>query len=88
MNKKAMAKLKEYQEKVAAGEIERPKPMDPIEKAAANPKSLRAAINGKCYDCACGSKVEVARCEITKCTLHPVRPWQGMNANKNKRKQT
>lgn len=50
--------------------------MSPIEKARANPKSLRLAINGKCFDCCGFSKPAVRDCHITSCTLHPVRPWQ------------
>ena len=68
--------LKEYQGKVKAGEIERPTILDPIEKAKANPKSLRMAINGKCYDCCCESRAEVKHCTATGCTLWNVRPWQ------------
>lgn len=70
------AGLEAYNEKVKAGQVERAKTLDPIEKARQNPKSLRAAINGKCYDCCCGNRAEVSRCQITDCTLHPVRPWQ------------
>jgi len=50
--------------------------LSPVEKAHANPKSLRAAINGKCWDCTCGQRLEIARCEITDCTLHAVRPYK------------
>lgn len=44
-----ISKLKEYQEKVKSGEIERTKALNPTEKAKLNPKSLRLAVNGKCY---------------------------------------
>lgn len=47
----------------------------PAEKAIANPKSLRAAINAKCFECAGDSRVEVGRCELTGCSLHGLRPW-------------
>lgn len=50
--------------------------LDPIEKARANPKSLRLAINGKCWDCCCGQREEIRRCAMTDCTLHAVRPYQ------------
>jgi len=70
--------LAEYRKKLESGEIERAKPMDPIEKAHSNPKSLRAALNGKCFDCCCGQKVEVARCTATDCTLWNLRPWQAI----------
>lgn len=55
--------------------------LDPIEKARRNPSSLRAAINGKCWDCI-GSGADpnprgaIRDCAITDCTLHPVRPYQ------------
>lgn len=75
-NQKSTAALKEYVEKVKAGEVEKPKTLDPIQKAKQNPTSLRAAINGKCYDCCCGNRAEVSRCQITDCSLYPVRPWQ------------
>ena len=39
-----------YLEKLKSGEIEK---LDPIQKAKANPKSLRAAINAKCFECSC-----------------------------------
>jgi len=52
-------KLKEYQRKIKSGEIERPEHVNPIEKARLNPKSLRAAINGKCFDCCCVLSVVV-----------------------------
>ena len=69
-------RLAEYRRKLESGEIEKPVVLDPIQKAHANPKSLRAAINGKCFDCVCGNRAEVTRCNITDCTLHAVRPWQ------------
>lgn len=50
--------------------------LDPIEKAKANPKSLRAAVNGKCWDCCCGQRKEIRECHITACPLWNVRPYQ------------
>ena len=67
--------LARYQERVASGEIERAKAMDPIEKSEKNPKSLRAAINAKCYDCCCYSRTEVGKCTSYECPLHKLRPW-------------
>jgi hypothetical protein len=54
---------------------------DPIEKANADPKSLRKAINGKCWDCigaGCdpNPRAAIRDCVITDCTLWPVRPYQ------------
>ena len=68
--------LAEWRRKVAAGEVKRPKQLDPLEKARKNPRSLRLAINAKCYECACRQRIEVTRCVVTDCPLHPVRPWQ------------
>lgn len=55
--------------------------MDPIERAAANPGSLRAAVNGKCFDCV-GADADpnprgrIRACPSSRCPLHPVRPYQ------------
>lgn len=54
---------------------------DPIQKAASNPKSLRLAISAKCWDCQ-GAEADpdirgrIGSCPVTKCPLHPVRPYQ------------
>ena len=68
--------LKEYQRKVKSGEIERNKPLNPIEKAKTKPNSLRFAINAKCYDCTCGQKTEIKKCTASDCPLFNVRPYQ------------
>ena len=68
--------LKEYNRKVAAGEITRASARTPAEKAKAYPKSLRAAINAKCWDCCGFQRKEVTLCEITDCSLWIHRPWQ------------
>lgn len=64
----------------AAGiEIER---LDPLEKARRNPRSLAAAVRGKCFDCVGGHNADhghvraVRECPAITCPLHPVRPWQ------------
>jgi hypothetical protein len=62
----------------AAGEFER---LDPIQKARRNPKSLRLAINGKCWDCeGAGAdpkpRARIADCRVPSCPLYPVRPYQ------------
>ena len=75
MNKQPDA-LKKHGEMLRNGEVQ-PKPMlDPIQKAKQNPRSLRLAINAKCYDCTCFQKTEVKHCEMTNCPLWAVRPWQ------------
>jgi hydroxyethylthiazole kinase-like sugar kinase family protein len=76
INPKSKTALEAYTEKVRAGLVEKPVTLDPIEKAAANPKSLRMAINAMCYDCVCGNRAEVSRCEVKTCPLYQVRPWQ------------
>lgn len=75
MHKNAKDAIDEYNRKVEAGEIERAKAKDPIEKAKANPKSLRAAINAKCWDCSGYIRKEVINCPADDCPLWGVRPW-------------
>ena len=58
-----------YREKLAAGEIER---LTPTQKAKANPKSMRAAINAECYDC-CGEENWINRTKF--CTLFDCPFW-------------
>jgi hypothetical protein len=56
--------------------------LDPIQKARENPTSLRAAINGKCWDCAGAGADPNTRKAIRECkcgdycTLWSVRPYQ------------
>jgi hypothetical protein len=55
--------------------------LNPLEKAAKNPTSLRLAINAKCWDCQGGDcdpgiRQRIGACSVTKCPLHPVRPYQ------------
>ncbi len=57
--------------------------LDPIEKAKRNPKSLRAAITAKCWDCIGADadpnpKWRIGNCEITDCPLFHARPWQSL----------
>lgn len=54
---------------------------DPIEKSRLNPTSLRAAVNGKCWDCSgggadSGTREAIRECPVTSCTLYYVRPYQ------------
>jgi hypothetical protein len=59
--------------------------LDPIQKARKNPKSLRSAINGKCWDCVGAGfdphpRLVIAECSCGKyCTLYPVRPYQHLD---------
>lgn len=53
----------------------------PTERARRNPRSLRAAVNAKCWDCAgggqdAGTRRTIAECSVTHCPLHAVRPYQ------------
>jgi len=55
--------------------------LDPIAKARANPRSLRLAINGKCWDCIgagadSNPRAAIRDCAIQDCTLWPVRPYR------------
>ena len=55
--------------------------LNPIQRAAANPTSLRLAIRAKCYDCV-GQDADpnwqrrVGTCGCTSCPLHAVRPYR------------
>ena len=76
------ARQKREQMKRDGIEVER---LDPIQKARKNPKSLRAAINGKCWDCVGADGDPNPRKRIRECLagdwcpLHPVRPYQAKN---------
>jgi hypothetical protein len=56
-------------------------PLDPIEKAKKNPKSWRAAITAKCFDCEgrnadTGLRWRIGNCTIPDCPLYGFRPYQ------------
>ncbi len=76
VNLKLKQGAKEYRQKLSLGLVKTPKPVDPIEKSKQNPKSLRAAINAKCFDCCCFQKPEVKYCTAVDCSLHHLRPWK------------
>lgn len=53
----------------------------PLEKARAEPKSMRKAITAFCYECMGGDGEPGARgfvrdCTAPQCALYPLRPWQ------------
>jgi len=53
----------------------------PVERARSNPKSLRLAINGKCWDCQGGyadpnPQWRIGNCVCPDCSLYPVRPYR------------
>lgn len=55
--------------------------LDPVQKAAAHPTSLRMAITAKCWVCV-GSgqdsnpRLTIGACTVKTCPLHPHRPYQ------------
>jgi hypothetical protein len=56
---------------------------NPVEQAEANPNSLKAAIKAFCWTCVGadadpGAKFRVRDCSVTRCSLHPHRPWQAV----------
>ncbi len=59
--------------------------LDPIAKAARNPRSLRLAIDAKCWDCI-GAGADphprgaIRECAVRECSLWPVRPYRGGDA--------
>lgn len=76
VNLKLKQGAEEYRQKLNLGLVEKSVPLDPMEKAKQNPKSLRSAINAKCFDCCCFQKPEVKYCTAVNCPLHHLRPWQ------------
>ena len=52
------------------------KRLNPFEKLALAPTSLRAAINAKCFECVGEDIKEIRDCSATQCPLHQVRPYQ------------
>ncbi len=59
-------------------EVER---LTPAQKAERNPKSLRLAVNAKCWDCQGGTadpgiRDRIGACQIVRCALNSVRPYQ------------
>ena len=55
------------------------KPLNPIERAKLNPKSMRLAINAQSYDCMGqepGWRNEIKRCPSENCPLFGFRPYK------------
>ena len=79
----ARERLLRAQEKMAEKRAAGWKPMqlNPVEKAKANPGSLKLAIRAHCWTC-CGAgadpgtKFHVRDCRSFSCALWPHRPWQ------------
>lgn len=73
----AQARMREMREQGI-----QPERLNPIERAARNPNSLRLAVTAKCYECLGGDDTpnvrrEIRDCTSRKCPLYPVRPYQG-----------
>ena len=70
--------LENYQQKVKAGQIKPKKPsrMTPIERAKANPNSLKYAILAKCYDCMGGYADGRRNCGVNSCPLYKWMPYK------------
>ena len=78
---KRIAALKEYQEKVKSGEIERTVPKNPMEKWEEDKKSLRKSCNAMCYQCMGGDMGEneldeIRKCSSKDCAFWHVRPYK------------
>lgn len=78
---KAVDALKEYQEKVKSGEIERTPQKTPLGKWQEDKKSLRKSCNAMCYQCMGGDmgdnvKKEIKDCSSPACALFEVRPYK------------
>ena len=78
---KRIAALKEYQEKVKSGEIERTVPKNPLEKWEEDKTSLRKSCNAMCYQCMGGDMGdnvigEIRKCSSKDCALWHVRPYK------------
>lgn len=75
---KARIGLKEWRDRVARGEVSYVR--NPVQKSKENPKSLKFAINAKCYDCtydekgAGNWKQQVENCGCPDCPLYSFRP--------------
>jgi len=73
--------LKQYNEKRKLGLVIQKKPRNPIQIAKDNPKSLRKAINAKCWDCSCFQSYEITKCQVFDCSLWNLRPYQPKRKN-------
>ena len=79
----ALTKARERRAEIIAinGTIKR---LSPLEKAKMKPRSLRFAVNAKCYECEGdgadpGWRGRIKECIIPDCPLFPVRPYQSKN---------
>lgn len=78
MNALERARQKQAQLRANGIPVER---VDPIERAQRHPRSLRAAVTAKCWECCGGghdpgTRRTIAECTVRSCPLHPHRPYQ------------
>lgn len=50
----------------------------PYGKLERHPNSLRARINAMCWQCSCEQRKEITLCQVKKCPLYDVRPYQNV----------
>ncbi len=74
--------LKEYQRKIAAGEIEPTKSKNPREKWECNRANRKLSINAFCWECIGESIAEIRDCTAIDCALWYVRPYQKKEKSK------
>lgn len=85
--------LREYNEKIASGEIERTEVTHNwLTRAGRNPNSLKTAIGAMCFQCFGGTKEElpdpgwknsIKNCTALDCALHAHRPYQDSDREEN-----
>jgi hypothetical protein len=56
--------------------------LDPLQRSALKPRSLRLAVTAKCFDCQGGQadpgiRLRIKDCPISACPLYALRPYQG-----------
>ena len=77
-----MARMREMAAAARAERVAQGLPANPSteERLAAKPSSLRLAITCKCRDCSGlqdpDHRWRIANCEVDRCPLYPVRPYQ------------
>lgn len=81
VKEKRLIALREYQEKVKSGEIERTTPKNLQEKWEGDKTSLRKSINAQCFSCLGGLDAsnivsDIRECSSKMCSLWYVRPYK------------
>ncbi len=65
-----------YNKKVAAGEVTRKPPMNPLQKWHKNKSNRKLSINAFCWQCIGELRKEITNCSSKNCPLWHVRPYQ------------